>query len=391
MIDIERDLPYWAAFGRVPTVGSVRIGLLEERFGSLEAAWQATTGELESAGLTANTVQAIEQVRRVTDPEREIESTRAAGVTVLTWHSAEYPRLLREIDDPPPVLYARGALEPNDEPRVTVVGTRSPTVYGKDAARHLAGDLARSGVAVVSGLARGIDGVAHTAALDAGGRTIAVMGSGLDIVYPPEHSRLMERIVEQGAVLSEQPLGAKPEARHFPRRNRLLSGLSLGTLVIEAGEGSGTLSTVRFALEQNRDVLSVPGSIYSPASELTNRLIQEGAKLVATVEDILEELQMGKRPRQAPMPGLAAEGADGAGSGAASAVAAAAVEAAAETEDERLLLDALGSEPRHIDELSRETNMPATQIMSVLTVLEMKGAALQVGRMHYIRGRGAQA
>ncbi len=366
MTDIERDLPYWAAFGRVPTVGSVRIGLLEERFGSLEAAWQATTGELSSAGLTPNTVQSIDQVRRVVDPERELEAAREAGVAVLTWHSAEYPRLLREIDDPPPVLYVRGSLEPNDEARVTVVGTRGPTVYGREAARHLAGDLAKVGVAVVSGLARGIDGAAHAAALDEGGRTIAVLGSGPDVVYPPEHSGLLNRIIENGAVISEHPLGAKPEARHFPRRNRLLSGLSLGTLVIEAGEGSGTRSTVQYALEQGREVLCVPGSIYSPASQLTNGLIKEGAKLVASVDDVLEELQLSNSPRQEPMPGLAT----------------------ADTDDEAALLAALGHEPLHIDELSRQANMSATLVMSTLAVMELKGSAMQVGRMHYVRGRG---
>ncbi len=377
MIDIERDLPYWAAFSRVPTIGSVRVGLLEERFGSLEAAWQATQGELTAAGLTEATAESVGQVRRVVDPEREIESARAAGVEVLTWHSSGYPALLREIDGPPPVLYVRGSLEPNDEARVTVVGTRNPTVYGREAGRHLAGDLAKFGVTVVSGLARGIDGVAHSAALEAGGRTIAVMGSGLDIVYPPEHSALAARIVENGAVVSEHPLGSKPEARHFPRRNRLLSGLSLGTLVIEAGEGSGTRSTVGFALEQNREVLCVPGSIYSPASELTNGLIREGAKLVASVEDILDELLPSGAARQEAMPGLAAADA---------AVAAGAV---ADTEEEEMLLAALGHEPRHIDELSRATTMPATQVMSTLTMMEMKGAAMQVGRMHYVRARGA--
>ncbi len=369
MNDIERDLPYWAAFSRVPTVGRVRIGLLEERFGSLEAAWEATTGELATAGLTSSVVQAIDQVRRVIDPRQELESAWSAGVTVLTWHSNEYPRLLREIDDPPPILYVKGLLEPDDEERVTVVGTRGPTAYGKEAASHLAGDLAKSGITVVSGLARGIDGAAHRAALDAGGRTIAVMGSGLDIIYPPEHSRLVDRIVESGAIVSEHPLGSKPEARHFPRRNRLLSGLSLGTLVIEAGEGSGTLSTVRFALEQNREVLCVPGSIYSPASRLTNRLIQEGAKLVATVEDVLDELRLGGAPRQEPMPGLSV----------------------ADTEDEARLIEALGHEPLHVDELSRETGMPVTRVIGTLAMMEMKGTALQVGRMNYIRTREASA
>ena len=365
MIDVERDLPYWAAFTRTPTVGSVRIGLLEERFGSLEAAWQATAGELKSAGLGRNVVESIEQVRKVIDPERELEAAREAGVQVLTWHSAGYPKLLREIHDPPPVLYVKGDLEPEDEPRVTVVGTRQPTAYGRQAAHDLAGGLAEQGLAVVSGLARGIDGAAHRAALQRGGRTIAVLGSGPDVVYPREHKRLVEEIVASGAVVSEYPLGAKPEARHFPRRNRLLSGLSRGTLVIEAGEGSGTLSTVRFALEQGRDVLCVPGSIFSPASRLTNGLIQEGAKLVASVDDVLEEFELGAAPRQEPMPGLSA----------------------ADTEEEAAILSALGHEPVHIDEVSRATGIAIAQVASTLAVMEIKGTALQVGRMNFVRAR----
>ena len=259
------DLPYWIAFTRVPFVGRMRVGLLEERFGSLEAAWGASAGELRAAGLDARVVSAIGEARPQIDPLDELERVRKAGVDVPTWHDPAYPSLLREIDDLPPVLYVKGELADDDRRSVTVVGTRGPTAYGKEVARQLAGDLASAGVTVVSGLARGIDGIAHRAALEAGGRTIGVLGSGIDVPYPPEHAGLMQQMAE---------------ARHFPRRNRLLSGLSLCTLVIEAPEGSGTLSTIRSALEQNREVFCVPGSIYSPASVITNRLIQEGAKLV---------------------------------------------------------------------------------------------------------------
>ncbi len=363
---IEHDLPYWIAFSRVPTVGRVRIGLLEERFGSLKAAWEASTSELGASGLTPAVVSAIDQVRRVVEPESELEQVRNANVRVLTWHDSDYPRLFRNMDDPPPILYVKGALQPDDEVRVTVVGTRNPTAYGREVARQLASDLAESGIAVVSGLARGIDGIAHDAALRAGGRTIAVIGSGLDVVYPPEHRSLFERIVDNGAVLSEYPLGSKPEARHFPRRNRLLSGLGLGVLVVEASKDSGARSTVEFALEQNREVLCVPGSIHSPASELTNWLIQQGAKLVMRVEDVLEELHIGGAPRQQPLPGISAD-----------------------TEEEARLLDVLTQEPQHIDELSRSTGMSITQASGTLAVMEIKGSVLQVGRMNYIRARAA--
>ncbi len=366
MTTTEHDLPYWIAFSRVPTVGRVRIGLLEERFGSLKAAWEASGSELGASGLTSSVVSAIEQVRRVVEPEREFEQVRNADVSVLTWHDAGYPRLFRNIDDPPPILFVKGTLQPDNEARVTVVGTRNPTVYGKEVTRQLAGDLAESGITVVSGLARGIDGIAHDAALRGGGRTIAVIGSGLDVIYPPEHRSLFERILESGAVISEYPLGSKPEARHFPRRNRLLSGLAMGVLVVEAPRDSGARSTVEFALEQNREVLCVPGSIHSPASELTNWLIQQGAKLVMRVEDVLEELHIGAAPRQQPLPDFSPN-----------------------TDEEARLLEALTHEPQHIDELSRSTGIPVTQASSTLAVMEIKGSVLQVGRMNYIRARTA--
>ena len=250
---------------------------------------------------------------------------------------------------------------------MTVVGTRGPTVYGREVTRQLSGGLAESGVTVVSGLARGIDGIAHEAALNAGGRTIAVIGSGLNVIYPPEHRSLFERITENGAVVSEYPLGAKPDARHFPRRNRLLSGLALGVLVVEAPAKSGARSTVEFALEQNREVFCVPGSIHSRTSELTNWLIQQGAKLVMSVEDVLEELRIrAAPPRQQPLP-----------------------EFSVDTDEEARLLQALTQEPQHIDDLSRSVGMPITQASSTLALMEIKGSVLQVGRMHYIRAGAA--
>ena len=370
MNDIERDLPFWIAFSQVPTVGRVRIGALEQRFDTLENAWAASEGQLRSAGLDANVVSSIVSSRREIDPSREHERVMNAGVRALTWHDADYPTPLRDIDDLPPVIYIKGTYGESDRRSVTVVGTRRPTAYGKEAATHLAGDLAKAGVTVVSGLARGIDSVAHRASLAAGGRTLAVLGSGLDVVYPPEHARLLDEIVEQGAALSEFALGTKPEARNFPRRNRLLSGLSLATLVIEAGEGSGTLSTVRFALEQNRDVFCVPGSIYSPASRLTNRLVQEGAKLVMDVDDVLEELSLAVAPEQQLLLPEAL---------------------AVENEDEAAVLNALEFEPVHIDELSRATGLPITRVVSALMVMEIKGQVWQVGRMNYIRAREAGA
>lgn len=363
----ERDLPYWVAFSRVPSVGRVRTGLLEQRFGSLEAAWSAGESELRAAGLDANVVGAISQTRGIIDPAEEMARLEAQGVAALTWHADGYPRLLREVEDLPPVLYVRGELTPADVRSVTVIGTRNPTVYGREAAQHLAGDLAKAGVTVVSGLARGVDGVAHRAALEQGGRTIAVLGSGVDVVYPPEHARLAEEIAASGALLSEYALGTRPDSRHFPRRNRLLSGLSMGTLVIEGGEQSGALITVQSALEQSREVFCVPGSIYSPMSRLTNGLIAQGAKLVASVEDILEELNLSGAAVQPPLP----------------------QSLEADTPAEALILGALDMEPKHVDEVSRTTELAVTEVIGTLAVLEIKGLVKQVGRMNYIRSREA--
>ena len=365
-----RDLPYWIAFSRVPSIGRVRIGLLEERFGSLAAAWQAAAGELRACGLDKSAANAVVEARAKLDPDAEYERVVQAGLTVLTWHNAAYPRGLREIDDLPPIIYIKGELSREDDRGITVVGTRNPTAYGREVARHLATDLAKAGVTVVSGLARGIDGIAHRAALEAGGRTLAVMGSGADIIYPAEHTALARDIARNGALLTEYPLRTKPEARHFPRRNRLLSGLSLGTLVVEAAEGSGTLSTVTFAAEQGREVFCVPGSIYSPASRLTNRLLQEGAKLVMDVEDILEELNLSSlTSAQAGLPGIFE----------------------AESDEEAKLFDALELEPQHVDEISRRAGLPVTVVIGTLAVMELKGHVRQVGRMNYIRAREAAA
>jgi len=291
-----------------------------------------------------------------------------AGVRAITWEDPDYPSLLREIPDPPPLLYVRGTLEPEDSWAVAVVGTRRASVYGKEVTRRLVTDLARSGITVVSGLARGIDGVAHQAALEAGGRTIAVLGCGVDRVYPPEHRALARRIVEQGALVSEYPLGTPPEARNFPPRNRIISGLSLGVLITEAGRGSGALITADYAAEQGRDVFAVPGSILAAGSGGTNRLIQEGAKLVMETADILRELNLTMAAEQAQ-----------------------AREVLPETETEAAILAHLGAEPVHVDDLGRAVGMPIAEVTSALTLMELKGLVRQVGGMKYVTARESPA
>jgi DNA processing protein len=363
----DRERMYWAAFARVMRVGRVRVGQLEDHFGTLEAAWSASPGELKAAGLDAGAIAACLAARQKVDPEREVEELRGHGVQALTWHDDAYPRALREVYDRPPVLFVRGTLTPADDWAVAVVGTRRVTVYGRQVAEEMARGLAQSRVTVVSGLARGVDSVAHRAALEAGGRTIGVLACGLDLVYPPEHKRLAEQITEQGALISDYPLGTQPRSEFFPRRNRILSGVSLGVLVVEGDIKSGALITARQALEQNREVFAVPGSIYSPNSRGTNKLVQDGeAKLTLTVEDMLVELNLSMAAHQIELAGLMPA-----------------------DDTESALLAALSGEPTHVDELRRTSGLPIATVTSTLAMLELKGLVRQVGRMNYVRAREA--
>ncbi len=348
-------------------MGAIRYRKLESHFEDLERAWAASPGELRTAGLDDSTVSALVEARERISPETEMARLDQAGVQALTWWEPLYPPRLQQIDDPPPVLYVKGTLLPEDERAVAVVGTRSPTTYGREAAAALTGELAGSGITIVSGLALGVDTVAHRAALTAGGRTIAVVANGLDIVYPRDTTGLSRQIEDQGAVISEYLLGSRPDAHGFPRRNRLISGLSLGTLVVEAGEKSGARWTVYHALEQNREVFCVPGSIFSPASRLTNRLIQDGAKLVSGYTDILEELNLKVVERQIEM--RLAEN----------------LPPSPDAAGETSLLRCLNHEPMHIDDIRREASLPVALVGSLLTMLELKGLVKQVGGMHYIR------
>lgn len=365
------DTKFWVALSRVSLLGTKRFRRLESFFGLLENAWRADLKQLLAAGLDDRVAQEVLAVRNNSSPDDEMAALERAEVTAVTWNHSGYPARLKEIADPPAVLYYRGRLLPSDERSVAIVGTRSPTSYGKEAAAILSKGLAETGLAVVSGLARGIDGVAHRTALENGGRTIAVMGGGLDDVYPREHSGLFKQIQEQGAVVSELPLGVRPTSRSFPRRNRLISGISLGSVVIEAAEGSGARWTVYHALEQDREVFCVPGSIFSPASRFTNRMIQEGAKLVSGINDILEELNIAgtaqgadDAPNQLPF-----------------------IEAGPDAPEESALLEQLTDAPVHIDDIQRDTGLHITSVSSTLTMLELKGKIKQVGCMHYVRIR----
>ena len=365
------ELKYWIAFNRVSRVGRARLALLEGHFGSLAVAWRASESQLRKAGLASGVAQHVAAARNKVDPDAEIEKLQRSGARALTWHDDEYPPRLKQIYDKPPVLFMRGEIMPADERGVALVGTRRPTAYGREVARQLTEDLARSGVTIISGLARGIDGVVHRAALDAGARTIAVLGSGVDVIYPREHSNLARDISQNGAVVSEHPLGARPDAQNFPRRNRIISGMSLGIVVVEAPESSGALLTASHALEQNREVFAVPGSVLSPSHRGGNQLIRDsGAKLVTCAEDVLDELNLQSVDAERQL------------------------ELAAffpENEAQEAVLKYVTFDPIHIDEITRNSALAASTVSGALTMMELQGAVRQVGGMNYVRLRDSVA
>lgn len=364
-IGAPADLPYRVALHRVHRLGSVRFTLLERSYPDLGDAWRAPLGDLLAAGLDRRTAEAIVLARDEVDPDTEMARIIDAGVCALARTDPAYPSLLREIDDAPPVIYVRGVLTREDDWSVAIVGTRRATAYGRQAAGELARGLAASGVTIVSGLARGVDTIAHRTALDSDGRTLAVLANGLDTIYPPENRRLAEEISESGAVISDYPLGTKPRADFFPRRNRILSGLSLGTLVVEGDVKSGAMITAKFATEQNRDVFAVPGSIFSPQSRGPLELIRDGATPVSSAQDVLEALNLARVGAQLDF-GRAAP---------------------PESVEERALMGVLTREPQHVDEVVRRSGLAAAIVSGTLALLELKGLVRDVGGMQFVRVR----
>lgn len=359
----DGDLGFWISLTRVAGIGPRRFDLLISRFGSAQRAWEATAAELQEAGLDRRSADALLATRRKVDPSQEALHLRRMGCLAVTRRDPRYPKRLAEIYDPPPVLYVRGDPGSLDEPALAIVGTRGASGYGRMAAEQLARELAGAGITIVSGLAVGIDAAAHRGALTGGGRTIAVLANGLDRVYPSQNARLSEEIAANGALVTEFPLGIKPDATNFPRRNRIISGLTWGTLVVEAGERSGALITAAFAMEQGREVLAVPGSIFSPKSKGTNALIRDGATPVVAAADVLAELQPGREHRQLSVADIVPL-----------------------DDTERALLDVLTDEPKHIDEVAREVALPMSLVSSALAMMELRGVVRQVGGMQYIRG-----
>lgn len=357
---------YWLGFNLVQHLGSVRLKELLAVFGTAREAWEASERDLRQAGLNEQPLQALLKARQSLDLDAEMSKVQAAGAYIITFADSTYPQNLRGIPDAPPVLYVRGSLVPSDILSLGIVGTRKASRYGFDAANRMARWLAKQGVTIVSGMAQGIDTAAHQGALEAEGRTIAVMGCGIDIVYPHENEELAERIINNGAIISELPLGMPPTGSNFPRRNRIISGLCFGVLVAEAPENSGALITAEAALEQGREVFAIPANIFNPLGTGSNRLIQEGAKLVMRASDILDELDIvyQKQVTQTKTEAIAPD-----------------------NDIEAKIMNCLDAEPIHIDEIIRLTQLDSNLVISTLTILELKGLALKVGAMQYCHAR----
>jgi DNA processing protein len=350
---------YWLALSLTPGVGSTLMRRLLDRFKTPEAVFHAPRKELlEIEGLGEKVAQEIRKGPLEKAVEKELHLLREVGGRLITLKDEEYPKRLGDIYDPPALLYVRGELKKEDELAVSIVGSRKTTPYGRWFTEKVSQELARYGVTIVSGMARGIDGLAHWGAISGGGRTIAVLGCGVDVIYPSENRNLFAKIIDHGAILSEFPMGSPPEGGHFPRRNRIISGLSIGVVVVQANEKSGSLITAGYALEQGREVFAVPGNVGTESSRGTHRLIKEGAKLVESSEDILEEILPQWRrggeatPKvEAPRPDL--------------------------PEEERVLYELLGETPLHIDVMIRESRLDPGKVSSILLNLELKGLVSQ--------------
>ena len=356
---------YFNAFNIISQIGSVRFRKILNFFPDLKTAWHAPAGDLKQAGLEDQTVAAILERRPQINPEAELSKLEKQHITLLAFPDAEYPKILKEIPNPPMVLYILGDLTAKDEMSVAVVGTRKFSPYGKQVAEDLVRDLVRANITVVSGLALGIDALAHRAAIEYQGRTVAVLGCGLDAIYPASNRSIAQGIIQgRGAVISEHPLGTPPLKHHFPYRNRIISGLSLGTVVIEAAADSGALITAEHALEQNRQVFAVPGSIYNPVSIGPNNLLKMGAKLVTSAADILEDLNLGFMQQQ-----LLVE------------------EVVGDNEQEQKVLNILTRQPKHFNEIAKSAGLPASATAATLTIMEMKGKVRNLGANQYVKSR----
>lgn len=358
------DIRYWIALSMLQDVGPVSSRKLLSVFEAPERIFNAEIDALLSVeGIGINRAKNIKKFSSWEVVDMQTRVLEKKGIKAISLMEPSYPEMLKEIEDSPIVLYAKGDIQPQDRYAIAIVGSRKPTFYGTSVAESLSQELASMGFTIVSGMARGIDAISHKGAIRAGGRTIAVLGSGLDVPYPPENKGLMDKIGASGYIISEFPSGTPPDKENFPKRNRLISGLSLGVVVIEATSDSGSLITAGYALEQGREVFAVPGNITSPNSEGTNELIKKGAALTRKAEDIVEELAPVLR-------------------GFIRSKEKAKIEV---TDEEKSVCNLLSGEPKHIDDISRESGLPASKVLGILLGLELKGAVRQTtGKRFYL-------
>ena len=363
------DLASWLTLARVPGVGATRFQALLRRFGSPSAVLSASVDELTRAeGLGPQIARAIRTHRDGAFVDRQLRLAEQHGARIVTFRDRDYPARLREIYDPPPLLYVSGGWEAVDEQSVAIVGTRVASSYGRSMTESFSAALCSYGFTIVSGMARGVDTLAHRTTLSRNGRTVAVLGSGLDKPYPSENRKMMASIRHHGAVMTEQPFGTAPDAVNFPQRNRIISGSTLGTIVVEAGKSSGALITARYALDQGREVFAVPGPVNTPGSEGVNRLIKDGtAKLIQRVDDVLEELaphldfDPAKVERKLSTPSVDL------------------------LPEEETIYGRLSPDPQHIDQLASALALSSSQALGILLALELKGAVRQLPGMMFVR------
>ncbi len=364
----------WVALALTPGLGARMAGKLLREFGSAEAVFSASIAALEAQRLPATVVQAIHSREPLSAAAKELAQVQQAGCRLLTWDEPEYPPRLREIYDPPPLLYVRGNLELLTRHTLAIVGARRPTPYGNQMAERLARELSERGLVIVSGLARGIDSSAHKGALaSTRGATIGVLGCGIDVVYPKENKKLFAQIEERGAIITEFPMGTFPAPQNFPIRNRVIAGMSLGVVVVEGAQYSGSLITARLAMEFGREVYGVPGNVTQPSSFGPNQLIKQGAKLVMGWEDVVEELPTDVRAELLPVETTTAE------------------ERASLIEQslpptQRMLYDLLGVEKaRHVDDLMETSGLSSSEVLAALFELEMKGVIRQMPGKQFVK------
>ncbi len=358
------NIKYWLALSMLKDIGPKRAKKLLSKFGSPQKVFESDYNDLvKTRGFVKNLAENIKNFSSWDLIEKHIDILNNNGIKLITYEDSSYPELLREVEDSPILIYVKGNILPQDRYAIAIVGSRKPTHYGISVAENISEELASMGFTIVSGLARGIDSLSHKAALKVGGRTVAVLGSGLDITYPPENKMLIEKIINSGYVLSEFPLGTPPDRENFPKRNRIISGLCLGVLVIEATSDSGSLITASYALDQNREVFAIPGNITSPNSSGTNELIKKGAILTRNADDIIKELApvlkgfiKSNNKTKVKITG-----------------------------DEMELCKYLSGEPKQIDTISRESGLPASKLMGILLNLELKGVVKQIpGKRFYL-------